>query len=299
MTSTGTHASDPSYSWFNIDICLPPVEEEDEDEIVRNNIKDDSTDNSQHAKDPSHSKADHVKKPSTTTSEPADSKEATIQKSAVPRMNEMKVPLSPVQYVTERPPVRLVRPKAPEKKDNPQHVPANEHSDRRYDGIFSALRNIAVPNVASSEVDALIALSIRQEQASPGAGLDLFVRTMLHWNNISSLSSEALPLWFVALSEQADDSESQKVLLSFVSKPAKNFVSGDFMSSKGTRCINDKRIYNVYQGLFLFMALLLFLITLLAAPIITLLNKIRESRRAQHSWDYTEYEEQYYDNECC
>lgn len=283
MTGFDSNASDPSYSWFNIDICTPPVEEDYYDETVpvENNVKQSTEHVHFEANSPNSSdRTDHKTKNSATTkNEPAGSSEPSMQNN-----NGMKFPLPPFEYVTERPPVRPSRPKTSD--TNKTHLPSeNEHSppvsshfETRCDGLFSSLRNITVLDVASSKVEDLIALSIRHEQASPGAGLDLFVKTMLRWTDTTTLSAEALPAWFTALYEKAD-LDSQRILRSYLSNPA------------ASRVVSTKFII-APKGLFLLAGLLPFLFTLLAAPIFTLFTKVRESRRV-HSWDYTDCDEQY------
>ena len=217
MTSTGSDSS--SYAWFNIDICTPPLEDEDEDETVRNNKH--ATENVQHSVEHSEA-ADYTKKHSTPTASSEPTHEPTIPKTK----NESKVPLSPFEYVTKRPPVRLARPTATEKKSSETAPPVNEHS------------------AASSTTHA---------RCEDGPFSSSSVR-----NNVAPPS-------------EAQESSTDDSVISSVAQ----YI--------------DKGVYSSYQGLFLLIALLL---TLLAAPLFTLLNKIRESRRA-HSFNYTEYEEQY------
>ncbi len=248
MTSTGfnRNATD-AYSWFEIDICTPPVEEEIEERNTDHIFTDHNP--------PFSTKKDDTK---TTSGEPP----LTENSSTMPEIRRPSL-------VTERPPVRMARPSTPQKKNQQTNVHP-VHEPPRWDEVLSSLlRDKTIP----SEIEALLAMALRHEQVSPRTGLPFFV-TNLGTNTTTPLD----PAWFTILYERMD-TDTQKILISFLSKHASTAIS--------------KAPDKSQQGFLFFFDWLLFIISCLLTPLFLFLRKWNESRHLQQSWEYTDIEEQY------
>lgn len=273
MSPKGFHSktSDP-VMWFDIDICTPPVEEEEEEETKQ----DEHTfpHNPSEATGPPHNPTDmwdYNKKESTTTNEALGAHEAN-------RQGGMKSSSPSFEYITDRPPVRLsCRPKAASKNSTGyQQSPPAPSRHHAADALFSSLRDITILNVSAVEMEDLIALSIRREQTCPGTGIHLCVTTMLHWTD-TTLSPDSLPCWFTTLLKQASF-DSRQMLMSYVSNGA--YGSTDLVISKIAQ-YRDTLMH--HQCVSQLVDLLVFLLTLIAAILFTLLTKVRESFRCNTS----------------
>jgi hypothetical protein len=172
-TDFNRNATDEEVSytpWFEIDICTPPVEEEEDR-------------NTEH-RPTEHNSSTEKNDTKTTSREPPLTDEPV-------RMPEIRIP----SFVTERPPVRMVRPPV-EKKEKKNVFPP------RWEEVFSSL----LRDNPDSEMEALLAMALRHERSSPGTGLPFLV-THLGTNP-----------WFAILYERMD-ADTQKILLSSAARP--------------------------------------------------------------------------------
>ncbi|GAX27149.1 hypothetical protein FisN_13Lu342 [Fistulifera solaris] len=239
MTSTDFNRN-ATEAWFVIDICTPPVEADEEER------------NTEHVPtDHNHFYFTTKKDTNTTSNEPPLIDEPVM----VP---EIRIPF----MVTERPPVRMMRPSTPEMKKQSTNV--TPKLPTRWEEVLSSL----LQDNPNSDVEAVFAMALRRELASPGTGLSFFVANL-------ATNPTIPPAWFAILYERMD-SNTQKILLSFLSEEP----------------VASLKVPNTaQQGLF-FVNWLLFILGCLLTPLFLLLRKWNESRHVQ-SWEYADIEEQY------